>query len=216
MGFAAAPDLTRPKAGGFGTSSSHGRPAPQRVDWCLAFGTGGQPHPVESAGQPRHAKILHRPGDLASLRLALTFLLTYPGAPCIFYGDEIGLAGGHEPNCRQPFPWEESSWNHEIRELTRSLIQLRLARRELRWGDFGTLYAEAGIYAFRRSLGDAHMVTALNASEEVRTVDLNLGAPSGTRPQILSGSAEVLAGDSLTLRIPPRNAVVLSLGPERA
>jgi neopullulanase len=190
----------------------------QRVDWCLGLYqpevTRIQLNPLDSHDTPRFLSIAR--GDLASLRLALTFLLTYPGAPCIFYGDEIGLSGGHEPECRQPFPWGESSWNHEIRDLTRRLIQLRLARRELRWGDFGTLHAEAGVYAFRRSLGDAHTVSVLNASEEARTIDLELGELSGTRAEILSGSADVLPGNTLGLRIPPRGAVVLGFGTARA
>jgi len=54
-------------------------------------------------------------------------------------------------------------------------------------------------------------VTVLNASEEGRTIDLDLGALNGTRPEILSGSAELLSADYLTLRIPRRSAVVLSL-----
>jgi hypothetical protein len=61
-------------------------------------------------------------------------------------------------------------------------------------------------------LGDVHTVTALNASVEACTIDLDLSALSGARPEILSGSAELLARDSLTLRIPSRNAVVLTLG----
>jgi alpha-glucosidase len=153
---------------------------------------------------------------LASLRLALTFLFTYPGAPCIFYGDEIGLSGGHEPDCRQSFPWEESSWNHEVRDLTRALIQLRLAHRELRWGDFSTLHAEAGVYAYKRSLGNLHTVTALNASEEDCTISLHLGVLNGKRPAILSGSAEFLSRNAFGLRIPRRNAVVLGFGGAQA
>ena len=50
-------------------------------------------------------------GDLSALRLATAFQMTYPGAPSIYYGDEIGMAGGHDPANRGAFPW------HKHREL---------------------------------------------------------------------------------------------------
>ena len=40
-------------------------------------------------------------GDESALRLATLFMFTYPGAPCIYYGDEIGLDGRHDPDCRR-------------------------------------------------------------------------------------------------------------------
>ncbi len=43
--------------------------------------------------------------DESALRLALLFQMTYPGAPCIYYGDELGLVGKHDPHNRQGMPW---------------------------------------------------------------------------------------------------------------
>ena len=68
-------------------------------------------------------------GDLASLKLALSFLFTYPGAPCIFYGDEIGLSGRHDPECRQPFPWDPARWNSELLDFVKSLVTLARSMR---------------------------------------------------------------------------------------
>jgi neopullulanase len=45
-------------------------------------------------------------GDKDALKLAWLFLFSYPGAPCIYYGDEIGVDGEHDPDCRKSFPWE--------------------------------------------------------------------------------------------------------------
>ena len=44
--------------------------------------------------------------DLDRLKLAYAILYAYPGAPCMYYGDEIGLTGGRDPACRAAFPWE--------------------------------------------------------------------------------------------------------------
>ena len=46
-------------------------------------------------------------GDESALRLSTLFQMTMPGAPCIYYGDEIGMSGGHDPDCRGAFPWQD-------------------------------------------------------------------------------------------------------------
>ena len=53
-------------------------------------------------------------GDKSALRLATLFQMTYPGAPSIYYGDEIGLAGGHDPFNRAAFPWESTDWDMDL------------------------------------------------------------------------------------------------------
>jgi len=184
-----------------------------RIDWCLGLYspqvTRVQLNPLDSHDTPRFLTCAR--GDLASLRLALTFLLTYPGAPCIFYGDEIGLAGGQDPDCRQPFAWSADAWNHELHGLTRNLIHVRHSRQGLRWGDFRRLCSRDGVYAFRRSLTGEVTVTVLNASEDIREVELEVPIRPDAAPKILSGLAEVRPGPMLSLRIPARSGVVLGL-----
>ncbi len=69
--------------------------------------------PVDSHDTER---ILTRMGNnLNKTRLAYMFQFAYPGAPAIYYGDEIGLVGGKDPGCRGAFLWEETSWNIELR-----------------------------------------------------------------------------------------------------
>jgi len=87
--------------------------------------------------------------DKSALRLALLFQMTYPGAPCVYYGDEIGLTGGHDPLNRGSMPWQKpETWNHELFEYTRRLIHLRREHAALRRGSYQELYAGDGVYAF--------------------------------------------------------------------
>src|SRR6185369_4935010 len=75
-------------------------------------------------------------GNKDSLKLAWLFLMTYPGAPCIYYGDEIGISGEHDPYCRKPFLWDESKWDTSLRSYVKEAIALRKQYPALRRGDF--------------------------------------------------------------------------------
>lgn len=68
----------------------------------------------------------------ASLRLAWLFLCLLPGAPCVYYGDEVGLTGRQDPDCRKGFPTEKSDWNTELRQWYQRCIQLRHNHESLR------------------------------------------------------------------------------------
>ena len=73
-------------------------------------------------------------GDARSAQLAMLLQATLPGAPSIYYGDEVGLAGSHDPDCRRGFPWDESRWEPGLRDSVRALLHLRRAERGLRDG----------------------------------------------------------------------------------
>ena len=60
------------------------------------------------------------------MRLAALLIFTFPGAPCVYYGDEIGMVGGPDPACRGAFPWDrEHTWNNELLAAFSSLARLR-------------------------------------------------------------------------------------------
>ncbi|HSG46147.1 MAG TPA: glycoside hydrolase family 13 protein, partial [Anaerolineales bacterium] len=85
---------------------------------------------LDSHDMPRFITIAN--GDKFSLKLAWFFLFAYPGAPCIYYGDEIGLDGGHDPDCRKSFPWEESKWDTNLLSYVKELTTLRKKHPALR------------------------------------------------------------------------------------
>lgn len=67
-------------------------------------------------------------GNVTSLKLAWLFACCLPGAPCVYYGDEIGLDGRHDPDCRKGFPWDRADWNQNLLDWYRACIQLRQNR----------------------------------------------------------------------------------------
>ena len=64
-------------------------------------------------------------GDRAAVRLATLFQMTLPGAPCIYYGDEIGMAGGHDPWCRGSYPADPAVMDLAMRAYMRGIVGLR-------------------------------------------------------------------------------------------
>jgi alpha-glucosidase len=114
-------------------------------------------------------------GDVRLMRLAVTLLLTYAGVPSIYYGDEIGLEGGDDPDCRRCFDWDRTHWNTELHAHYRQLIEWRRQRDELRRGAYQTLVAAGDAFVFARYTEDDITVVAINRGPTAVTLDLPLG-----------------------------------------
>ncbi len=112
-------------------------------------------------------------GDVSALRLATLFQMTYPGAPSIYYGDEVGLSGGHDPANRGAFPWHRpETWNMDLLHEFQRLIALRRSRPSLRRGSFRFLYASGDVIAYARPWGDETSLVAINVAKSRRRLDI--------------------------------------------
>lgn len=104
--------------------------------------------------------------DTARMQLAATLLFTRPGVPCIYYGDEIGLAGGPDPDCRRPFIWDRAGWNMALFEHYQTLARLRQQRGEWRHGAVQTLSQDADCFVFARYTDWEASIIGVNRSAE--------------------------------------------------
>jgi len=120
------------------------------------------------------ARFLHfARGDSSALRLATLFQMTFPGAPSIYYGDEIGLPGGHDPDNRRAFPWDRTdTWDHGLLHEVQRLIALRNNHPSLRRGSFVFLDAVGDVAAYLRQLDGESVVVVINAGRQTQRVDL--------------------------------------------
>lgn len=128
---------------------------------------------MDSHDSPRLASLLG--GDRAAIELAVLLQATLPGAPCVYYGGEIGLRGGLDPDCRRAFPWDESRWDHELLAFVRAAFATRHAEPLLRHGELEVLGAEDGWLAFERHSPEdqnASIVVAVNAGTAPAVVPL--------------------------------------------
>jgi len=109
-------------------------------------------------------RFLTSTGDVRRMMLAAMFSMSYVGMPHIWYGDEIGMVGGKDPDCRRPFDWryEGDPRKVALREYYGSVTRLRRDTPVLRRGEFTTLAAEGHGYAFARTLDDKLAVCLFN------------------------------------------------------
>ena len=156
----------------------------------------------------------------ARYRLALFFQMTYPGAPAVYYGDEVGLNGGDDPDNRRPFPWADQGGRPDeaMHADFKRLIALRHAMPVLRRGTLGApLHVDAHVVVLPRQLGALQVLTASNNSDAERVVVVSL--PEGASPfhvDRLSGQRFAAKGRQLTLPVPPRWGLVLEALPPDA
>jgi len=166
---------------------------------------------LDSHDTPRFLTTAH--DDKSALRMGWLFLFTYPGAPCIYYGDEIGLDGGADPDCRKAFPWDETGWDHDLRDYLKKLIVLRKENPALRRGSLQRLAAAGDAYAFGRRLDEDSLVVAINASNQTCNLDVpvgGLGWGDGLATAVFGeGKAMVKSGKIKNLKLAPRSGIVL-------
>ena len=116
---------------------------------------------IDSHDTPR---FLHSADEnLDKLKVAVLLQLTLPGVPMIYYGDEVGMTGGVDPDCRRGMLWEESRQNTSLRQYYKKLIKLRKENNALSSGDFITLFHFENVYGFRREYDDEIIDVYINS-----------------------------------------------------
>ncbi|MGH8028350.1 MAG: alpha-amylase family glycosyl hydrolase [Arenimonas sp.] len=154
------------------------------------------------------------------LRLALFFQLTYPGAPAIFYGDEVGVTGGEDPFNRVPYPWADRGGQPDealLAEVTR-LLALRRAHPVLSRGRLlAPLHLDAHVVVLARELDAAWAIVASNNDPAPLPVTITLPAALADRTFVdaMAGTRVRANGTRLTVTVPARYGVVLFFEPAR-
>ena len=123
---------------------------------------------LDSHDTARFKTLLGR--DVARLPLAVVWLFTWPGVPCIYYGDEVGLDGKNDPFCRKPFPWQVEKQDSALFALYQRMIALRKKSQALRRGGCQVLYAEDNVVVFVRVLNQQRVLVAINRGEACEVV----------------------------------------------
>ncbi|MGH1392966.1 MAG: glycoside hydrolase family 13 protein [Trichormus sp.] len=152
-------------------------------------------------------------GDKASVELATLLLLTFPGAPSIYYGDEVGLPGKLDPDSRRGFPLE-ANWDKEIYQTHHQLIALRHTYPALRIGEYQVISAQGALYIFARTFGTEELIIAVNVGTASAQIDIDITNLQTQPNKLLYGKAQFnwhSAGETkqLSLNIPSRSGCIL-------
>lgn len=157
----------------------------EQYDWQIVL---AQMNMLGSHDTPRVWTVAR--GDATAVRLIFLCQMTAPGAPNIYYGDEIGLPGGGDPDCRRAFPWHApEQWDNDLLADVRRYVALRREKIALRRGDFQVLWAERGMVVYQRRYEGQTAVIALNSS--VRRQQFTLPGDFGPAlPELLSAEEQ--------------------------
>jgi len=129
---------------------------------------------AKEAGWTRYIGV----GDTVGYRrlsMLTAFNMTIPGLPVIYYGDEFGLPGGNDPDCRRMMQFDDLD-EHELktRETASKLANLRKNNPALIYGNFQTLEVSEKTYVFARRYFDDAAIVAFNKSDQAMEIKVKL------------------------------------------
>ena len=119
-------------------------------------------------------RFLNRCSDDSSIYGPIFMQATFPGIAGIYYGDEIGLNGGNEPNNREAFPWnDEGSWDINLQNYIREIMNIKSSNNILKYGNFQLLPNQNDAIVFRRALRDKSLLCIFNRSEDQKNIKIS-------------------------------------------
>ncbi|MGG1687898.1 alpha-glycosidase [Pseudalkalibacillus sp. NRS-1564] len=122
---------------------------------------------------PRLLTLANGKKEVVKLMYILQF--SFPGTPCIYYGDEIGMKGGADPDCRECMIWDEKDQDTELFQFLKELIALRNQHPAFRNdGTFEVVYTDESLIQYKRKTNNETLLFLLNNSEKAITTDLSL------------------------------------------
>ncbi|MDP9482436.1 MAG: glycoside hydrolase family 13 protein, partial [Chloroflexota bacterium] len=161
---------------------------------------------IGSHDTPRAVTVLG--GDVASLSLAIVLQATLPGAPCIYYGDEIAMAGDRDPDNRRAYPVDPAAGDQTMRALVRAVMTARHEHVALRRGSFLVLSAAGGALAYLREAEGRRAIVAINPGPAVARLAVPRSDDRSYTPLELPGLATGSWAKG-TITLPPESALVL-------
>jgi glycosidase len=167
-----------------------------------------QPRALHHFGEDQDRALAKR-----RLRLAVFFQMTYPGAPTIYYGDEVGVGGGDDPYNRAPYPWADEGGQPDEALLAefKRLVKLRHELPVLRHGTLAApLHADDAVVVLARQDGKAWALTATNNSLTPRTVSVVVPMAQGALKDALGGPDLQVREHRVQLTLPPLSGRVLT------
>lgn len=198
-----------------------------------SFRDWGKYYDISRAGNPKYKTRKPNEYEINIAKLMIIFQMTYVGAPMVYYGDEVGMWGANDPDCRKPMVWADLKYDAEIYlpnqskqmnpdtvepnkdlfEHYKKLIQIRNENSALQLGDFETVLVDnkKELYAFSRSYNKEKIIVILNNSDKEQRAEIKTLA-NAKWIDLLSGNSEYQSTKSqMKITIPAKWASILKL-----
>jgi glycosidase len=164
----------------------------------------------------------------AKLKLAFGLTLTLRGIPELYYGDEIGMTGGGDPDNRRDFPggwigdqndaFTQAGRTHEqqvIFSYVQELLRVRREHAALRGGQLWHLASDESAYVFLRESEEERVVVAFNDADKPREMSIRLqGTPmqnAAGLSALFGGAKAEVAGSHLQISLPAQSLSIFSV-----
>ncbi|MEW5988835.1 MAG: alpha-amylase family glycosyl hydrolase [Chloroflexota bacterium] len=206
-------------------------------DWAVSFANGNAPSSFDSSFNSFRAlfppspwqammnlvdshdstRVLNLLGENKDrLKLLVILQMTLPGAPSVYYGDEVGLSGGGDPDNRRTYPWADLGGNPDLAlfDHYKTLIAIRRAHSALRGGDMATLLVSDAnhLYSYYRWDETEQVVVALNNGTSAATAAIPVSTylPDGaTLTDALNGGSYTVSGGLLAVPLAAQWGAIL-------
>lgn len=110
-------------------------------------------------------------GEKWRLKLAMAFQMLFPGAPAVYYGDEISMTGENDPGCRGGMAWD--AMDTDLLDWQKAMIAFRKCHPALRRGEYKVLAAQGRLFALCRELGGDRVMALFNTGDTPKTLDFS-------------------------------------------
>lgn len=145
------------------------------------------------------------------MKLAVFFQMTYLGIPMIYYGDEVGMEGRTDPDCRRPMIWDTERQSADMLAWYRQLISIRKNRKALTGGRFRVWFTDEprNVIGYVRQSGQERVGLLINNSPNAYTLDVSPFSETGQPMTEVLSNRRIEGGENLRISIGPFECLIL-------
>ena len=139
------------------------------------------------------------------MKLAMIFQMTWPGAPTLYYGDEAGVCGWTDPDCRRTYPWGHE--NRALIDFTRDIISVHKASQAIKEGSVRFLNCGTGYVSYARFTKNEKVIVVINATNHEIEINIPVWIAGVANTDILN---QVFISNERGYSIMPKRIEVLA------
>lgn len=151
-------------------------------------------------------------GDIKKVRLLYALLFSFPGTPCVYYGDEIGMTGGEDPECRKCMVWDEEDQNTSLKNFIKQFIQLRFTEKAFTQGKLSIIQPKENVYYFHfiRTVEDSSIHFFINPANQPAEVSLDCTSTNHVF-NLWNQKKMSIKNNNLRIEVPANDFLILKL-----